>query len=73
MSALDSEFKLSKSQVPANCPQPTKGWAVTEKVFDSLQFLLIATCSAIVQLGSVPDPRQRPNIAIPRHKTDNQP
>ena len=33
-------------------PQLTKGWAVTEKLLDSLQLLLIAIYPAIVRLGS---------------------
>ena len=56
----------------AKDPQPTKGWTVTE-VFDSLQLLLIATCPAIVWLGSISDPRQRPNLAVPRDKTNSRP
>ena len=45
-------------------PQPTKSWAVTKKGFDSLQLLLMTTCSAIVRLGSIPD-----RLAVPRNKT----
>ena len=29
-------------------PQPTKGWAVTEKVFDSLQFILQIHVSGLI-------------------------
>ena len=68
MSALDTKFKSSKR---ASQPQFTKGWAVTEEMIASLQLLLIATYPAIVRLGSVPDPRQRPKLAVLRDKTDN--
>ena len=42
-----------------------------EEVLDSLQLLLSATYPAIVRVGSVPDLRQRANIAILRDKYDN--
>ena len=45
-------------------PQPTKGWAVTEEVFDSLQLLLITRYRAIVLLLSVPNSYQRSNLAV---------
>ena len=51
--------------------QFTKGWVVTEEVLDSLQLVLITTYPAIVRLASVPDPRQQPNLAVPRDKSDN--
>ena len=57
---------------PAKAPQFINDWAFTEKVFDSLQLLLIATYPAIVRLGSVADPRQQLKHAVLRDKTDNQ-
>ena len=57
-------------EVPAKGlqPQPTKGWTVTEELFNCLQLLLIATYPAIVRLESVPDPCQLPNLAVPCNK-----
>ena len=51
--------------------QPTKGWAVTDMVLDSLQHLLIAKYHTIFRLGSVPDSCQRPNLTVPRNKPRN--
>ena len=62
---------LKETVVMSRPPQITKDWAVTEEALDSLQLFPIATYPAIVQLGSVLDPRQRPNLAVPRDKTDN--
>ena len=72
MLALDTEFKSLKKPLPT-CPQPqlTKGLAVTEKMLDSLQLFLVVAYPAIVQLGSVSNPRQRINLAMPCDETDN--
>ena len=48
--------------------QPTKDWTITERVFDSLHLLFIATYSALVRLESVPDTCQRPNLAVHSNK-----
>ena len=66
MSALDREFEPSKKPLPQ--PQIIKGFATTEEVLDSLQLFFIATYPALIRLESVPDPRQRPNMAVPRDK-----
>ena len=49
-------------------PQPhlSKVWVITEEAFDRFQLLLIATYAAVIRLGSVPDPSQRPSLAVPR-------
>ena len=59
MSALDKTKGLQ--------PQPTKGRAVAERVFDSLQLLFHGN-----MLYNRTNPRQRPNLAVARDKTDNQ-
>ena len=61
---LDTEFKFSKQSLPSvlNLDLLRAG---------SLQFLHIATYSAIVRLGFVPNPRQRPNLAVTHDKTYN--
>ena len=46
-------------KAPVQGPQPTKGWAVTEKQFNSFQLLLVATYPAIVRLEFVQDLYQR--------------
>ena len=71
MESLDVGSRHRIQALKEKDPQPIKGWAVQEKVFDNLQLLLIATCPAIVRLGPVTDPSQRSNLAVPRDKTDN--
>ena len=72
MSVLNTEFKPSKKPLrKVHNLNLYKSKAVTEEVLGNLQLLLIATYPAIVRLKSAPDHRQRPNIAMPRDKTDN--
>ena len=56
MSTLYTEFKTSKKLLPRVFNlSPLRAGQLQQKVFDSLQLLLIATYPAIVQLASIAD------------------
>ena len=70
--ALDTKFEfLRKHLLRVLNLNLLRAGQLQRRCSDRKSCFLFATYPAIVRLVSVPDPRQRPNLAVSRDKTDN--